>query len=117
MMLRRKILLIIGITLMAVILGLYCAMEANNGEQGIRVAGENATDIVVPQLDGKQLADWLGSARPGTKVLPISGYTADAMIRHGISGDRIAFLEKPFTPEILAQRVRDSVGWPQVGAC
>ena len=61
----------------------------------------------MPQLDGKQLADWFGTARPDTKVLFTSGYTADAMIRHGISEDRIAFLEKPFTPEVLARRVRE----------
>jgi len=93
----------------------YRVMEASNGKEGIRVAEENATDridllftdIVMPQLDGKQLADWFGTARPDTKVLFTSGYTADAMIQHGISEDRIAFLEKPFTPEVLAQRVRE----------
>jgi len=93
----------------------YRVMEASNGKEGIRVAEQNATDkidllftdIVMPQLDGKQLADWFGTARPNTKVLFTSGYTADAMIRHGISEDRIAFLEKPYSPEVLAQRVRE----------
>jgi CheY-like chemotaxis protein len=93
----------------------YRVMEASNGKEGIRVAEQNPTDkidllftdIVMPQLDGKQLADWFGTARPDTKILFTSGYMADAMIQHGISEDRIAFLEKPFTPEVLAQRVRD----------
>jgi PAS domain S-box-containing protein len=93
----------------------YRVMEASNGKEGIQIAEQNPmdkidllfTDIVMPQLDGKQLADWFGTARPDTKVLFTSGYMADAMIQHGISEDRMAFLEKPFTPEILAQRVRE----------
>jgi PAS domain S-box-containing protein len=93
----------------------YRVIEASDGKEGIRVAEQNAsdkidllfTDIVMPQLDGKQLADWFGTARPDTKVLFTSGYMADAMTGHGLSADRIAFLEKPFTPEILAQRVRE----------
>jgi PAS domain S-box-containing protein len=101
----------------------YRVMEASNGEEGIRVAEQNAedkidllfTDIVMPQLDGKQLADWFGTARPDTKILFTSGYTADAMIQHGISEERIAFLEKPFTPEILAQRVREVLDGQEPG--
>ncbi len=101
----------------------YRVMEAGNGKEGIRVAEQNATDkidllftdIVMPQLDGKQLADWFGTARPDTKVLFTSGYTADAMIQHGISEDRIAFLEKPFTPEVLARRVREVLDGQESG--
>jgi PAS domain S-box-containing protein len=93
----------------------YQVIEAGSGEEGVRLAQEKPnqkidllfTDVVMPQMDGKQLADWFGTARPETKVLFTSGYTADAIIRHGIFEDRIAFLEKPFTPEVLAQRVRD----------
>lgn len=93
----------------------YRVIEASNGEEGIRLAQENAadkidllfTDIVMPQMDGKQLADWFGTARPDTRVLFTSGYTADAIIQCGILEERIAFLEKPFTPGVLAQRVRD----------
>ncbi|HTS16309.1 MAG TPA: CHASE4 domain-containing protein [Verrucomicrobiae bacterium] len=93
----------------------YHVIEASNGEEGIRVAEQNAgakidllfTDIVMPQMDGKQLADWFGTTRPETKVLFTSGYTADAMIRRGIYEDQISFVEKPFTPEILARRVRE----------
>ena len=93
----------------------YQVIEAGNGEEGVRLAQEKPdqkidllfTDVVMPQMDGKQLADWFGTARPETKVLFTSGYTADAIIRHGIFEDRIAFLEKPFTPEVLAQRVRE----------
>jgi len=93
----------------------YHVIEASNGEEGIRLAQENAndkidllfTDIVMPQMDGKQLADWFGTVRPDTRVLFTSGYTADAIIHRGILEERIAFLEKPFSPAVLAQRVRE----------
>jgi PAS domain S-box-containing protein len=93
----------------------YHVIEAGNGEEGIRAATEDPderidllfTDVVMPQMDGKQLADWFGTTRPVTKVLFTSGYTADAILRRGIVEDRIAFLEKPYTPAVLAQRVRE----------
>ena len=93
----------------------YRVIEASNGEEGIRAATEESdekidllfTDVVMPQIDGKQLADWFEATRPATKVLFTSGYTADAIIRRGILEDRIAFLEKPYTPTTLAQRVRE----------
>jgi two-component system cell cycle sensor histidine kinase/response regulator CckA len=93
----------------------YRVIEEGNGEDGIRVAQEIANekidllfaDIVMPQMDGKQLADWFGTARPETKVLFTSGYTPDAIIQRGVFKEQIAFLEKPFTPAVLAQRVRD----------
>jgi CheY-like chemotaxis protein len=93
----------------------YRVIEAGNGEEGIRAAQGIAsdkidllfTDIVMPQMDGKQLADWFGTARPETKVLFTSGYTPEAIIRRGVFEDQIAFLEKPFTPAVLAQRVRE----------
>jgi PAS domain S-box-containing protein len=93
----------------------YRVIEAGDGEEGKRAATEEPdekidllfTDVVMPQMDGKQLADWFGTARPVTKVLFTSGYTADAILRRGIVEDRIAFLEKPYTPAALAQRVRE----------
>jgi CheY-like chemotaxis protein len=93
----------------------YHVIEAGNGEEGMRAATEDPdgkidllfTDVVMPQMDGKQLADWFETARPVTKVLFTSGYTADAILRRGIVEDRIAFLEKPYTPGVLARRVRE----------
>ncbi len=93
----------------------YHVIEAGNGEEGMRAATEDPdekidllfTDVVMPQMDGKQLADWFGATRPVTKVLFTSGYTADAILRRGIVEDRIAFLEKPYTPAVLAHRVRE----------
>jgi PAS domain S-box-containing protein len=93
----------------------YRVIEAGDGEEGVRAATDVPdekidllfTDVVMPQMDGKQLADWFGATRPVTKVLFTSGYTADAILRRGIVEDRIAFLEKPYTPAVLAQRVRE----------
>jgi PAS domain S-box-containing protein len=93
----------------------YHVIEAGNGEEGIRAAKEDPeekidllfTDVVMPQMDGKQLADWFEATRPATKVLFTSGYTADAILRRGIVEDRIAFLEKPYTPVVLAKRIRE----------
>jgi len=93
----------------------YTVLEAANGEEGQRVVRQHAdvkidlvfTDVVMPQMGGKQFADWINVERPGTKVLFSSGYTADAIVRHGVLEDRIAFLEKPFTPTSLARKVRE----------
>ncbi|HUQ73050.1 MAG TPA: response regulator, partial [Planctomycetaceae bacterium] len=67
------------------------------------------TDVVMPGLGGRKLAECLTRARPGLKVLFISGYTDDAIIRHGVSAADVAFLSKPFTVEALAARVRHTL--------
>jgi FixJ family two-component response regulator len=61
----------------------------------------------MPHLSGRQLAECLASGRPGIKLLFISGYTNDAIVRNGILEADQAFLTKPFTPSALAQKVRD----------
>ena len=60
----------------------------------------------MPGMGGRTLAECLTHKRPGTKVLFISGYTDDAIIRHGVSEADVAFLPKPFTVEALAGKVR-----------
>ena len=65
------------------------------------------SDVVMPQVSGPELAKRLASVRPDMKVLCMSGYTDDSIVRHGVLEAQIAFLQKPITPETLTTRVRE----------
>jgi PAS domain S-box-containing protein len=64
------------------------------------------TDVVMPHMGGRELSERVATLRPGTKVLFVSGYTDDEVLRHGVMEAEVAFLQKPFTPEVLLDRVR-----------
>jgi two-component system, cell cycle sensor histidine kinase and response regulator CckA len=92
----------------------YTVLEARHGieaqVQSIQHPGPIhllITDVVMPQMSGRQIAERLTPEHPETKVLYMSGYTDDAVVRHGVLAAHMAFLQKPFSPEALALKVRE----------
>jgi CheY-like chemotaxis protein len=92
----------------------YRVLSARDGEEALRVAeahnGEISllvTDVIMPKLGGKDLYRQLAERRPGIKVLYMSGYTDNAIVHHGVLDAGTAFLQKPYTPESLARKVRE----------
>lgn len=94
----------------------YTVLEAVDGEEAVRVAGEHpgsidvlVSDVVMPHLGGRELAERLSAMKPGLKVLFLSGYTDDAIVRHGVLEANYAYLQKPFSPTALAHKVREAL--------
>ena len=97
----------------------FAVLEARRGEDALRLAGEHAgpihlliTDVVMPGMDGRDLAESLTALRPETRVLYISGFMDEAVVRHGVLEPGLAFLEKPFVPEALLRKVREVLKAP-----
>ena len=70
------------------------------------------TDVVMPAMSGRELGDQLGARYPGMKVLFMSGYTDEAIARHGVLREGAQFIQKPFSPTQLAAKVREVLGPP-----
>jgi CheY-like chemotaxis protein len=92
----------------------YTVLEAAHGEQAIQCADNHQaaidlllTDVIMPGINGRELAERLAGRRPAMKVLYMSGYTDDAILRHGGLTDGTPVIEKPFTPDALRRKVYD----------
>jgi PAS domain S-box-containing protein len=93
----------------------YSVLVASNGDEALRVLKDNEgrkidlllSDVVMPQLGGRELAERFRLIHPEAKIILVSGYTDDALVRQSLPEQGIAFLQKPFTPASFARKVRE----------
>jgi two-component system, cell cycle sensor histidine kinase and response regulator CckA len=98
----------------------YTVLSAANGQEGLHVAREHTggpirlvvTDVIMPLMSGKVMAEWLMATYPELKILFTSGYTDDAIAHHGVLHPGVAFLPKPYTPAALSRKVRETLDAP-----
>jgi two-component system cell cycle sensor histidine kinase/response regulator CckA len=97
----------------------YRVIEATNGAEALRVCENHdppirlmVTDVVMPGMSGRELAARVREQLPDLRVLYMSGYTDDTVIRHGLLDASMFFLQKPFTPSALARKVRETLDQP-----
>ena len=92
----------------------YRVLEAGSPREALGIASAHTegiqlllSDVIMPDSEGAPLVERLRTMRPSLRVLYMSGYTDDAIVRHGVIDERTPFLQKPFTPAALAQKVRE----------
>ena len=91
----------------------YTVLVAGHGDEALSVSRQHpgmihlmVTDVVMPGMSGRELARRLATDRSDMRVLYVSGYTDDQIVHHGVLDEGIEFLQKPFTPSALVQKVR-----------
>jgi response regulator RpfG family c-di-GMP phosphodiesterase len=92
----------------------YDVLAAGNGDEALAVCGSVErpihlllTDVVMPRMSGRELAECLAHLHPETRVLYMSGYTDNAIVRHGVLDADLQFIQKPFKIIALLQKVRE----------
>jgi len=91
----------------------YTVVEARNGVEALKICEEISetisllmTDVVMPQMNGRELSEKVSEINPSIKTLFTSGYMNDRVMRHGVSDDEVNFIQKPFAPDVLARKIR-----------
>ena len=92
----------------------YTVLKAGTGQEALDILSEREgevhlflIDVVLPDMSGRELAEGLTSRSLHTKVLYMSGYTENVIVHHGVLEKGIGFIQKPFSPESLARKVRE----------
>jgi two-component system, cell cycle sensor histidine kinase and response regulator CckA len=93
----------------------YTVLQAGSGAEALALIADHDpvhlvfTDVVMPGMNGRELVARLSALRPAMRVLYTSGYTEDAILRHGVLDDPRRFLSKPYTPALLRRRIREAL--------
>jgi len=94
----------------------YHALSAQDPEEALKIAGTpNAkidlvlTDVVMPSMNGRELAERIRSVHPGIRTLFMSGYTADVIAHRGVLEEEVEFIQKPFSINDLGPKIRDAL--------
>lgn len=100
--------------------GGYSVLEAGDCDEAIAASKQYEghidlllTDVIMPRTGGRETAEMIRQVRPDVKVLYMSGYTNDAILRHGVLGEGTFFIEKPFLPNTLTRKIRDLLDSPK----
>ena len=94
----------------------YKVFEAADGQEAIKFLENNdegvdlvLTDVIMPGIGGKDVAEKMQEFCPNTKLIFMSGYTNNAIVHHGVLDDKTNFIQKPFTPISLLKKIRDVI--------